>query len=244
MLSENILYDPSYNSLSIEAQALFVRMLIKTDDYGVLPGDQFSMLNLPRHTERQLESLLAEIEDAGLIKGFLYEEKPFFAFKRDRFDDYQSYLIAKRTKSEYLRLDRESMEGKVFQDILGHSWKFQKVTPLTHRKYRVESTEHKDKNNRREFASYDEGTKQLIVPESVKEALVAEYGRPLYESEVPAMERWLKVNKPKRDYNRFMWNWLNRSASKINPNRKPLTKTCPIHKLDYEGMWCPRCYIK
>jgi hypothetical protein len=143
MLSENLLYDPEFNSLSIEAQNLFVRMLIKSDDYGILPADQWAMLNLPARISRKLENLVHELEAHGLVQGFIYENKPFFAFKKGRFDEYQSYLIQKRRRSEYLRLDRVAMESEKFQEILGNSWKFSATTPVRHREYRVESKEYR-----------------------------------------------------------------------------------------------------
>ncbi|MFA7521057.1 hypothetical protein, partial [Shewanella sp.] len=207
MLSESLLYDPHFNSISIEAQNLFVRMLIKTDDYGILPADQWTMFNLSTKTLNSLEKLIGEIESAGLVKLFQYEEKPFIAFKRDRFDEYQSYLIQKRTKSEYLRLTKDVMESSHLEEILGNSWKFQKVTPVTHRKYKVESNKYKDKDIE-ETISFKDG--KLTIPNHLKEEFYATFSRQRVDSEIPAMEKWLKFNKPKKDYKRFIFNWLNK----------------------------------
>jgi len=70
MISENILYDPQFNSVGIEAQCLFVRMLTKTDDYGIIPAEPYSlisMLNLPEVLKKHLEKYIGELEGAGLI---------------------------------------------------------------------------------------------------------------------------------------------------------------------------------
>lgn len=146
MISENLLYDPEYNKLSIEAQLLFIRILIKTDDYGIVPADQWCMFNLSQKIQNNIDKYLDEIEGSGLAISFYYNEKPFFLLKRDRFDDYQSYLIKNRTRSEYLRLDKETMEGSGFQEILGNSRKFPKGVMLTNREIRDKSTKIKDKD--------------------------------------------------------------------------------------------------
>jgi len=165
MLSENLLYDPEFNSLSIEAQNLFVRMLIKSDDYGILPADQWAMLNLPSRLSRRLENLISELEERGLIQGFIYQDKPFFAFKKGRFDEYQSYLIQKRRRSEYLRLDRVTMESEKFQEILGNSWKFSATTPVRHREYKATSKEYRveSKENRESNIESIQGKEEEIT---------------------------------------------------------------------------------
>jgi hypothetical protein len=61
---------------------------------------------------------LDEIIGAGLGFRFPFEGNDFFMLKRDRFDDYQSYLISKRTKSEYLRLTSKEMDSEKFQEFL------------------------------------------------------------------------------------------------------------------------------
>jgi hypothetical protein len=175
MLSENLLYDPHYNSLGLAAQNLFVRMLIKTDDYGIIPIDEYglsSMLNLPAPLRKNLSNLLVEIETAGVGFRFDYQDKDFFFFKRERFDEYQSYLIQKRTKSEYLRFTKDFMEGDGFQELLGNSKKFPKVTPVTHKEYKVKSREYEV-----------ESIKQKDRPGNVEE--VAQY---MAEIEVPSPE--------------------------------------------------------
>jgi hypothetical protein len=244
MLSENLLYDPNFNLLSIPAQNLFVRMLIKTDDYGILPADRWPMLNLPVSIERKLEQLIGEMETVGLIVGILYEDRPFLVFKRDRFDEYQSYLIKNRTHSEYLRLSRDAMEGNVFQEILGKPWKFQRVGMPTNRKIKDKEDLQESCHKLTERALFQ--NEKLVVPEELREKFAAEFGRGLLDREIPAMERWLRVNKPKKDYNRFVWNWLNRARMNLPAQSVMIPKKpnfCPIHRLEYTEKQCPKCFI-
>lgn len=111
MLSQNIIYDEDFNSLSIEAQWLFVRMLMITDDCGVIPASEYSlksMCNLPNKIYSKLQDFLYELINAKLIQGFVYENKKYFCFKKDTFDDYQAFIIKNRTRSEYLKMDKDS----------------------------------------------------------------------------------------------------------------------------------------
>lgn len=111
MLSQNIIYDENLNSTSIEAQWLFNRLLIITDDCGVVPASFYSlksMCNLPDKIYGKLQKLLEELIQVKLIQGFVYEDKRFFCFKKDTFDDYQAFIIKNRTRSEYLKMDKDS----------------------------------------------------------------------------------------------------------------------------------------
>lgn len=130
MISENFLIDREINALSIPAQLLFVRMLVRTDDYGILPGDEYTLdaaLNLPPQLKRRLPELTDEIVKRGLMQGFIYDGRPYFAMKRDRFDEYQSYLIQKRTRSETLRLNADVMESEKWDEILSNVWELKRV---------------------------------------------------------------------------------------------------------------------
>ena len=207
-ISENLLYDPSFNALSIEAQNLFIRMLTRTDDFGILPADQWGMFNLKPSTLENIQSLVNEMEDVNLLEFFIYEEKPFFAFKRDRFDDYQSYLIKNRTRSEYLRLDKHAME----KGIPGNSGKFRQDGTVTHRKNKVGREERKEGEAvvTSERITYD--GKSLHFPQAIMAEFVKDFGYDVVNRELPKMERWLQKNKPKKDYKRFVFNWLNNSG--------------------------------
>lgn len=120
MISQNLLLDESFNSLSVSAQNIFVRMLVVSDDYGVVPASEYvlrKLINIPESVK--LMEYIQEIVDQGLGKRFRYDGKPFFIYKRDRFDEYQSYLIKNRRKSEYLRLTSQQI-----QEFSGGSGKF------------------------------------------------------------------------------------------------------------------------
>jgi hypothetical protein len=212
MISENLLYDPQFNQLSIPAQNLFIRMLIKTDDYGVIPADQWTMLNLPQKVFRELVPLIGEITEAGLIVGFLHEDKPFFVFKRGRFDEYQSYLIQKRRRSEYLRLDKEEMDGDVFQEILGKSWKFYAVTPVTNREYRVQSRKKKDTADVKPSGS-------AFSPQTSFESVWAQY--PRQEGKKEAFKHYVASVKDEADHARVLKALGNYKAKLLREKTEP-----------------------
>lgn len=147
MISQDLILDEDFNSLTIESQNIFVRMLAVSDDYGIVPASEYTLqklINTPEKTN--LQSTIKEILSKKLCVYIVFQEKPYYVFKRDRFDDFQSYLIAKRTKSEYLRLSKEIMESDVFQEFLGDYKKFSRKFSayIESSKYKVESTKYKE----------------------------------------------------------------------------------------------------
>ena len=107
MVSDELVYDKNFNSLTIEAQNIFVRMLAKSDDFGVIPAGTYELdklINTPPRLRRKLGALVREIVAAGVGIVFEHDGKWWFAFKRESFDRIQSYVIKNRTKSDYLRL--------------------------------------------------------------------------------------------------------------------------------------------
>ena len=141
MISQDIIIDEDFNLLSINSQNIFIRMLAVSDDYGVVPSSLYTLdklINTPKKIN--LLQCLHEIVEAKLGQPFSFEGKEFFYFKKERFDDYQSYVIAKRTKSEYLRKPKDFMESNAFQEILGNSPQLLS-TSIESNKQKVESKE-------------------------------------------------------------------------------------------------------
>ena len=119
MISQELIIDEDFNTLSLSGQNIFTRLLAVSDDYGVIPANIYTLdklINTPKKIN--LENTLKEIVASRLIFLLEYQGKSFYMFKRDRFDEYQSYLIQKRTKSEYLRLSNEEIESEKFQEVL------------------------------------------------------------------------------------------------------------------------------
>lgn len=67
----------------------------------------------------------------------------------------------------------------------------------------------KEKEKNREAIKFQDGN--LLVPVALLEHFHSEFGVALVNSELRKMVSWLKVNKPKKDYNRFVWNWLSKA---------------------------------
>lgn len=115
MISQELIYDESFNSLSIEAQLFFLRMLAVSDDCGVVPASEYTLLaltNPPEKIRKGLAGYIKEIVDNELGTIASYQGRKYFLFKRDSFDRYQSYIINKRVNSEYLK-----MTSNEFDDI-------------------------------------------------------------------------------------------------------------------------------
>ena len=224
MISQELISDEHFNSISIEAQNIFIRMLSVSDDCGVVPANIYKLnvlINTPKRILPRLEQILKELTENGLGYLFDYKGEQFFAFKPAAFQDYQSYILKKATKSEYLRIPKEDFEelSKNFQEILRNSLhnNISAVSTVESKEYKVESRKQKAE---RATAIYREG--KLIIPDSLFESLCSEFNRELLISELPKMEKWLKFNKPKKDYNRFIFNWLNRTNNNGNGKAKKI----------------------
>jgi hypothetical protein len=124
MISQEMIYDEEFNSLSIESQNLFIRMLAVSDDFGVVPASTYTLkalINAPDKVVKNLTTYLDEIISKELGFVFPYNGKNWFMFKPSSFETYNSYVLGKRTKSEYLREDKEVMLSENFQEILRNS---------------------------------------------------------------------------------------------------------------------------
>lgn len=124
MISQAIIYDEDFNKLSFEAQNIFVRMLAVSDDFGIVPANEYTLkalINPPAKLTNKLMQLVKEIIDAGLGIIFEYNNKSWFMFKSESFEEINSYVLAKRTKSEYLKLTKEEILSEKFQEILRNS---------------------------------------------------------------------------------------------------------------------------
>lgn len=124
MISQEIIYDEGFNNLTTEAQNLFLRMLCVSDDYGIIPANIYTLRTLtnpPQKVSKSLDKYLNEIVSLGLGQVFTYLSQTYFMFKRESFDRINSYVLAKRTKSEYLHLSKEFIESEKFLEVLGNS---------------------------------------------------------------------------------------------------------------------------
>lgn len=122
MISADLLSDEHFNSLSLEAQNIFIRMLAVSDDCGVVPASEYRLnvlINTPKPLSKKINKILDEILSLGLGVRFTHGEEEFFAFKPGPFQDYQSYILNKARKSEYLRISRDEYAelSKKFSEV-------------------------------------------------------------------------------------------------------------------------------
>ena len=113
MVSEHLIFDEEFNSLSLEAQNIFIRLLAKSDDFGVVPAGSkilCHLINCPAEINGRLDDVLLEITRAGLGRLFEYKAKQFFVFKQESFTRYQSYIFNKRSGSEYLKVSAKEFD--------------------------------------------------------------------------------------------------------------------------------------
>ena len=216
MISQEMIYDAQFNCLSVEAQLLFIRMLAVTDDCGVLPADAYELTTLtnpPKKLRTNLEGLLGEIRGQGLMTIFEYGGKRFLMFKRESFDNHQSYLLNKRTRSEYLKITYgEFLElSKNFQEVPGNS---RGIIPL---KQKVESREKKAESRKQKEPFGEFGNVFLTVEEvnALNEQLGSDRSSAAieilsaykeskgktYKSDFAAMKTWVIGELKKRETN-------------------------------------------
>lgn len=122
MIAQNLNIDEEFNKLSIEAQNIFIRMLAVSDDFGIVPANLYTLTKLinPPKMKKSLMNCLNDIVFNKLGKLFKYQDKEWFMFKRDSFDRINSYIITKRTKSEYLNLTKDFIDSEKFLEIIGN----------------------------------------------------------------------------------------------------------------------------
>lgn len=153
MISQDMISDEHFNAISLEAQNIFVRLLAVSDDCGVVPANIYKLnvlINTPKKLNLKLGSILSEIVERGLGHLFDFKGEKFFAFKPAAFADYQSYILKKSTKSEYLRIPKEEFEelSKNFQELPRNSIHCDEGALST-----VESRKQKVESNKQEVES-------------------------------------------------------------------------------------------
>jgi len=148
MISEDMISDERFNRVSLEAQNVFLRMLAVSDDCGVVPAGSYRLnvlVNTPPKLQGRIREILEEIVSAGLGFIFRHREEEFFAFKPESFQAYQSYILNKATKSEYLRMSKAEFvdASKNFLEIPRTSGRVDDETScaVESRKQKVESRE-------------------------------------------------------------------------------------------------------
>jgi hypothetical protein len=156
MISAELISDPEYNSLSMEAQNIFIRMLSISDDCGVVPANTYrlnTLINTPPKQKEKIQQFVDEIVSVGLGNRFTYRNENYFAFKAKSFEDYQSYILKKATKSEYLRIPKEEFQelSKNFQELPRISFQDDKSAVST-----VESKEQKAKSRKQKAESKEQ----------------------------------------------------------------------------------------
>jgi len=161
MISQELIYDEEFNSLSSGAQNLFLRMLCVADDCGVVPASTYTLLTLtnpPHDVKKRCGEYLSRIVEAGLGRLVQYEGKEYFLFKAESYRRHQSYTINKRTKSEYLKISAEQFDLTDFAPCGEHVDCICGADDIESRKQKAESSKQKDNSI--------EGKKSAARPES------------------------------------------------------------------------------
>lgn len=112
MIEVSIAHDKALNSLPDFEQALYLKILPHTDDYGRFEGDaeilKARVDPLSRRRTSVYEAALRRISEAGLI--FVYEtetKRRVIQFKQESFERINAFLIKKRGNSEYPEFNKD-----------------------------------------------------------------------------------------------------------------------------------------
>lgn len=118
MISQQLIFDKEFNSLSEETQNVFVRMLAISDDFGIVTADDYSLAIQINKTEEVTAKAVKEITIKKLGVIFYFNSKPYFMFKAKPFDEFQNFIVGKRTKSECLKLPTGTMANNDFFNLI------------------------------------------------------------------------------------------------------------------------------
>jgi len=164
VISAELLVDEEFNSLSLEAQLLFLRMLCISDDYGIVPTNEFrlcAVLNLPERLSVNLGAYIEEIITKRLGFRLEVDNKPYFVFKPCAFKFWQAQLLSRRQKSEYLRMSGEEVLKLFSQHLQIHLEDFGRLPKTSD--LRVEGRKQKADGSEQEAKS-----SQDSIPECFK----------------------------------------------------------------------------
>ena len=205
MISQTIIYDEDFNSLSIEAQNIFIRMLSVSDDFGVVPANEYTLralINPPKKIADKLIPLVNEIVTKRIGFVFKYNEKRWFMFKPSSFEEINSYVLAKRTKSEYLKLSEEEINSENFQEILRKSFELF-PTSIESRKSKDISNKIKEESKKKDFAEF------VSMTDEEYEKLIKEHGQDLTSKFIETLNNYKGSSgkKYKSDYLAIL-NWV------------------------------------
>lgn len=224
MISESLIYDEELNSLSIEAYYIFTRMLAVADDYGVVPGSEYSLrslLNPHKRVSKKILDYIGEIVKVKLGYYFTYNDKPFFMFKRKSFDEINSYVINKRTKSEYLKIDKKQMDSDNLLEFLG-------ISSESDSSY-IESRKKKVESRKTEPEIFGKHPLQIFIDGLMNvsrleqqptindcEKVLAEYDEKLVKEVLEAMENHKPLTKKYKSVIKTLRNWIKIRLEKSN----------------------------
>lgn len=218
MISQTIIYDENFNLLSIEAQNIFIRMLSVSDDFGIVPANEYTLrtlINPPPKITNKIIPLMQEIIEREMGILFNYNGKAWFMFKPSSFEEINSYVLNKRTKSEYLKLTKEEILSENFQELLRNSTE-PLPTSIESIKIKDISNKIKEESKKKEFAEY------VLMTDEEHEKLLTEHGQELTDKFIETLNNYKGSTgkKYKSDYLAIL-NWvIKRVKEEINGTTK------------------------
>jgi hypothetical protein len=216
VVTSDIVWQSSFNSLSIEAMALFPKLLSCSDDFGVLPSDLSELRRLisPPDAIADFGARVEEYVQTRILHRVPYKSKFFLVFEPSSFEKHQSYFIKKRTKSDFLGASKSEFEIHIrplFQTFL-EELPESDFECIESRKQKVES---------REQQVEGEGGKSYepVKPKSVADVEMYFIGMRLPNAKEQATlffnnyegVGWMKGGQPIRDWKSLAHSWVIRS---------------------------------
>lgn len=256
MIEVTIAHDKAFNSLSEFAQLLYLRTLPHTDDYGRFEADvdvfKARVDPFGKRPIEDYETAMKEIAELHLWSIYrVADDKLVLQFDSDTFERINAFLIKNRGNCEYPAY----MDS--YQLICGDM-------PA----YTIESKEYKEERRKKKETDVDnfESVWKRYPNHSGKKAALRHYTAsvttPGNIADInKALENYLRSGNVLRGFVKNGSTWFNEWQDWVEPTnammkgntegkaalpsgpRPPKVKKCAIHRIEYDGDFCPKCYL-
>lgn len=225
MISAELISDEDFNSLSIEGQLLFIRMLSVSDDCGVVPASDYTLkclTNPPEKIKNSIEKYVQEIVSSGLGRIVLYNGKQYFLFKKQSFERIQSYIINKRISSEYLKITAKEFDSIDFDSIDNQLTVNSISNAIESSKQKVESSKQKEESESKEEKEVYGEFKNVFLFKGEYEKLILKEGKDRTDEAIEVLGSYMESRGKKyKSHYAALISWCFKSIDETKIRGKP-----------------------